>query len=469
MASAWPPVDGSSERCGNPFAEHAIQLAVAAALVQATNDGRGNGAVLSQLRRDPKNAAVIIESDGIPLIIGCLSSPVENTLRKRGLPLSALSLALLPPFSPITANPAAPSQGASAAGQVSASPELAKTGLGSSAAMTTSMVAGLLLFLGAVELPRGQSLRATPDDPAVAALFAPASSKQGANPESTCEQREGGAGFDDGPRASEGGGPAEGTAGGPGGGAGKVAGPGRELVHAIAQAAHCAAQGKVGSGFDVSAAVFGSQRYVRFAPHILAHALKPEGNGASPADVARGVMAASFEEGAHCSPFQLPPGLILGLAAANLRVEQHLAELRQLAAQHAAAYSDTLQACSTLSADEWGSAGGSAGQLEGGWAVAEALLRVRSASEEVRALLREMGNGAAVPIEPEAQTELLDASMRVPGVLIAGVPGAGGYDAVFAVVLGPEVRTNLDEAWGRRGVLALEVEEDSRGVFWERM
>jgi phosphomevalonate kinase len=42
-----------------------------------------------------------------------------------------------------------------------------------------------------------------------------------------------------------------------------------ELVHMVSQAAHCAAQGKVGSGFDVSCAVFGSQRYVRFSPSVL--------------------------------------------------------------------------------------------------------------------------------------------------------------------------------------------------------
>lgn len=42
------------------------------------------------------------------------------------------------------------------------------------------------------------------------------------------------------------------------------------LVHNVAQFVHCFAQGKVGSGFDVSAAVYGSHRYQRFDPSILA-------------------------------------------------------------------------------------------------------------------------------------------------------------------------------------------------------
>jgi len=41
---------------------------------------------------------------------------------------------------------------------------------------------------------------------------------------------------------------------------------GRNIAHNLAQFVHCLAQGKVGSGFDVSAAVFGSQLYTRFDP-----------------------------------------------------------------------------------------------------------------------------------------------------------------------------------------------------------
>jgi phosphomevalonate kinase len=43
----------------------------------------------------------------------------------------------------------------------------------------------------------------------------------------------------------------------------------RRLAHNVAQFVHCLAQGKVGSGFDVSAAAFGSQFYTRFSPAVL--------------------------------------------------------------------------------------------------------------------------------------------------------------------------------------------------------
>ena len=41
------------------------------------------------------------------------------------------------------------------------------------------------------------------------------------------------------------------------------------FLHNAAQFVHCAAQGKVGSGFDVSSAVWGSQIYRRFDPDAI--------------------------------------------------------------------------------------------------------------------------------------------------------------------------------------------------------
>ena len=83
---------------------------------------------------------------------------------------------------------------------------------------------------------------------------------------------------------------------------------GKMLVHNLAQIAHCAAQGKVGSGFDVAAAVYGSCIYRRFRPEIIQEIL---------------LDAEEYDEGFQIKlsqlvekkwdmeviPFQLPTGL----------------------------------------------------------------------------------------------------------------------------------------------------------------
>lgn len=72
-------------------------------------------------------------------------------------------------------------------------------------------------------------------------------------------------------------------------------------------------------------------------------------------------------------------------------------------------------------------------------------------------------------IEPPIQTKLLDETMKVNGVLLAGVPGAGGYDAVFAITLGQSPRDQVEQEWNSKGVLTLPTTEDPCGVSLEEV
>lgn len=78
--------------------------------------------------------------------------------------------------------------------------------------------------------------------------------------------------------------------------------------------------------------------------------------------------------------------------------------------------------------------------------------KLESAFADIRAKIRQMGTASGVPIEPEAQTELLDAATaQVKGVKGGVVPGAGGYDAIVLLVQDDEVtKRELDaflEKW----------------------
>lgn len=99
-------------------------------------------------------------------------------------------------------------------------------------------------------------------------------------------------------------------------------------------------------------------------------------------------------------------------------------------------------------------------------AVVNALLGAKDAMLLIRSLMRKMGEAAGVPIEPESQTRLLDATMKLEGVMLAGVPGAGGFDAIFAVILGDSSK-NVTQVWSSLNVLALLVREYPCGVCVE--
>ncbi len=69
--------------------------------------------------------------------------------------------------------------------------------------------------------------------------------------------------------------------------------------------------------------------------------------------------------------------------------------------------------------------------------VIDTWVSVRQLLLQSRRLLKAMGRGAGVDIEPDEQTTLADSTLALPGVLASGVPGAGGVDAIYAITIGP--------------------------------
>ncbi|ELU42518.1 phosphomevalonate kinase [Rhizoctonia solani AG-1 IA] len=277
-----------------------------------------------------------------------------------------------------------------------------KTGLGSSASLITSLVSALLLHFGAI----------SPDS-----LSSDATSNEG-----------------------------------------------RELAHNVAQYVHCLAQGKVGSGFDVSSAVFGSQVYQRFEPTVIADIMQGKPNGST----LLSTLSPSNKAWNHTvSPFKLPPltrimladvdsgsdtpsmvGNVLkwkkaepavadqlweGLDKCNRGLGDIVNRLSQRYDEDPTEYANTVDKLTRESGDE--------------------LMRQM---QSIRDGMRAMGKSSGVPIEPPEQTRLLDACCALPGVIGGGVPGAGGYDAIWLLVLQPQdkelassVVASVEKLWQR--------------------
>ena len=87
---------------------------------------------------------------------------------------------------------------------------------------------------------------------------------------------------------------------------------GKRITHNLAQFCHCFAQGKVGSGFDVSAAVYGSHLYRRFSPEILKPFLeKAEKGQLTGKDLVALVVDKEWD--AQVQPCDIPRGIRLVL------------------------------------------------------------------------------------------------------------------------------------------------------------
>mmetsp|Transcript_14095 Transcript_14095/g.30641 ORF Transcript_14095/g.30641 Transcript_14095/m.30641 type:complete len:763 (+) Transcript_14095:89-2377(+) len=334
-----------------------------------------------------------------------------------------------------------------------------KTGMGSSAALVTSIVGALLRFFGVISLPgmdgEGDEILNDVDNKT--------------------------------------------------NGDGGIENEGLRIAHNLSQICHCHAQGKVGSGFDVSSAIYGSHIYTRFSKGVIneflesvASLTKGEEDGLQLSESLSNQLVRlvnDVEWDCTVRPISLPPGLELLMAdvcggsespsmarkildwkknkrrvgfmddyywkdlkRCNKRIVSLLSD--QFTSQ---TFLDGLQRdgamiISTRTAEQWKKPMPSSWyKFEGSsWDVALKLLDLRMAFVESRQNLKGMGKAAGVPVEPDEQSALADATMKLPGVVAAGVPGAGGYDALFAIyVKGPEtndgksdrVRDEIGNLW----------------------
>lgn len=205
----------------------------------------------------------------------------------------------------------------------------------------------------------------------------------------------------------------------------------KQRLHNLAQAAHCAAQGKVGSGFDVASAVYGTCIYRRFSPHILSNHAEP-GTPRFTSDI-RDIVEENFHGGnwdteIHKDVVKIPTGLRLVMCDVSCgsktpgMVKQVLAWRQENPEEADAIWKDLHEANQGLA-----SALGTVTESEGYTQLSQKFTRIRE-------LIRLMSDKSGVPIEPPAQTDLLDACEKIPGVIGGVVPGAGGFDAISLLI-----------------------------------
>lgn len=251
-------------------------------------------------------------------------------------------------------------------------------------------------------------------------------------------------------------------------------------LHNLAQAAHCAAQGKVGSGFDVAAAVHGSCVYKRFSPSVLsdlggigivdfAIRLKTLVEDAGPTrlwdtEVDKGTVV-------------LPKGLDLLMCdvdcgSGTVAMVRNVLAWRERDREEASIVWNKLQKANQILAAALRDSRFAEGERRADYKA------IRNAILETRSMIREMSWKSKVAIEPEAQKILINACSELDGVVGGVVPGAGGFDAIALIVEDrPGVLERIEqfcenyrfqEKGNREGkIRLLSVKQDDKGIVQE--
>lgn len=256
-----------------------------------------------------------------------------------------------------------------------------------------------------------------------------------------------------------------------------------QTIHNLAQIAHCLAQGKVGSGFDVAAAAFGSIVYRRFHPHVINPVIGQLSSlNAECSDELRRVVTSDWKvQTSRCAlpgRIRLLMGDISGgsetpklvskvlnwrslnatqadalwseLNGANMSLVKSLEDLHELQTSSPEEYTTMVDFMSTHTIDEVNF---------------QPLCDVANAFKCIRKALQELTRCTGAEIEPPQQTALLNKCNAMKGVLGGVVPGAGGYDAICLLVVEdviPEIiGGNLDSVnW-------LDLREQDSGIMVE--
>jgi len=211
----------------------------------------------------------------------------------------------------------------------------------------------------------------------------------------------------------------------------------RTRLHNLAQAAHCAAQGKIGSGFDVAAATYGSCVYRRFSPSILeglgdigvkdfSTRLKSVVEDADPSKKWDTSIDRDFAA-------SVPQNLRLLMCDVDCGSEtvgmvRNVLSWKKEKPEQAILLWETLHRGNEDLAKELHELANK------DTCTAEGYENLRTIILTIRSLIREMSTKSGVPVEPKAQTDLIDACCRIPGVVGGVVPGAGGFDAIVLLV-----------------------------------
>ncbi|EGW35423.1 uncharacterized protein SPAPADRAFT_132799 [Spathaspora passalidarum NRRL Y-27907] len=237
----------------------------------------------------------------------------------------------------------------------------------------------------------------------------------------------------------------------------------KDLLHNIAQIAHCYAQKKIGSGFDVAAAIYGSIIFRRFQPEIIDkvfHTLETNH------DEFTSVLKSTVESNWNFkhTPCSLPKGVrllmgdIKGGSETPKLVSTVLAWKRAQPEESSVVYANLDGANNNFIT-----------QLQN--FNPQDLTPLQSAIQQIRKGLQEMTEKSGAPIEPPAQTDLLDKCQLIDGCIGGVVPGAGGFDAISVLILEESVDTLKQTTESNKeyyhNVTWVDLHEESEGIVLE--
>ncbi len=229
----------------------------------------------------------------------------------------------------------------------------------------------------------------------------------------------------------------------------------KDLIHKLAQLSHGIATGKIGSGYDIAAATYGSLVYTRYSPSLI-NTLPKDYTNDDIIKVTKAVWDYSVEN------FSFPEKF--GIVFANFVNEStstaaFVSKVNEFKARDPDHFNELMLKLNSANSD----ALVSLRKLKVSFEENE-LGRFRDAFEVGRHITKELGVLAGIEIESDECSELIDKSVE-NGAFVAKLPGSGGKDSVVALTTKQTDRQRLTEYLNSvDGLRVIDLNIDNEGV-----
>ncbi|MCL4380825.1 MAG: hypothetical protein M1331_02390 [Candidatus Marsarchaeota archaeon] len=209
-----------------------------------------------------------------------------------------------------------------------------------------------------------------------------------------------------------------------------------EAAHKLSQLAHSVATGKVGSGFDIAAATYGSIVYTRYSSEILKNFPK-EYSYSDIKEIAERPWDYKIDPISLPKNFKIIMANFIGQAAITVSLVGKVSEFK-------AKNPDEYKRLITKINEQDELAIFYLRKLAKESGDQDAVAKFREAFDSARSFTKELGISAGVEIEDDEATRLIE-ECKEHGALVARLPGAGGRDSIAAIALDGKSYSELKE------------------------
>ncbi len=211
-----------------------------------------------------------------------------------------------------------------------------------------------------------------------------------------------------------------------------------DALHKLSQIAHSIATGKVGSGFDIAAASYGSILYTRYSPEIV-KGLPASYTNEQLVELVKRKWDYTIEKFSMPEEFRL----LFANFGESMITTQAVGSVSKFKENDPHVYADLIKEIN----DENAAAVKALRDFNKG--NMDALKEFGLAFDRGRSLTKKLGVLSNVDVEPDDCSELIEESKN-HGAFVAKLPGAGGKDAIAAISMGDKNREDLRVFWSAR-------------------